>query len=69
MAKPTPPGVTLPVTEPLAIHPWLIVGLDDSGQLHSWASPEYAGIACALHRQNILAAAEEILRSLERPRG
>jgi hypothetical protein len=65
---------TLPVgSEPLALRPILIVGWDDNGQLHAWASPDYPQqiqrFGPGTLRREVLAAAEAILNDLERPIG
>ena len=69
MAKPTPQGLTLQVTEPISIRPMLIVGEGPHGELYAWCPPDMARVASSDLREQIIAAAREILESLERPRG
>jgi hypothetical protein len=64
-----PRNLTLPVTEPISIRPMLVVGEGDTGELHAWCPPDMARVACPKLREQILAAARELLESLERPRG
>jgi hypothetical protein len=67
MAEPI--GETKPVTEPLGLRPLVIVGWDDQNRLHAWASELCAQQITTRLRREILSAAEDIMRDLQRPRG